>query len=124
MNKSNKHRLRIVYEKLESAFDDPTPEVINPYYEGLVNLDIYLDPKVLNTISLTSWSSSDDVEKWKNSLDKQGQIIKKVIEAQLDINEKMYTYFVGVDNVSLYLSFTTKKDFQRWNRGRIIDNLL
>lgn len=108
MDKTKKHRFRVVYEKLESAFDDPTPEVTNTYYEGLVNLEIHLDPKILNKINLTDWGNEGDIEQWKNALDKQGQVIKKVIEAQLNINEeKIFIITMVIMYILIYVNFVT-----------------
>lgn len=124
MKNKTKHRLRIVYEKLDFAFKEPENNVLNPYYDGLVNFDIYLDPNLLNRIQLSNWGDKEDVKVWKKHLNEQGQSIKKIIEEFLKIDDRMYSYYVGIDNVSLYLSFNTKKDFNQWNRNRIIDNIL
>lgn len=124
MKKKTKHRLRIVYEKLGSVFGDYGEEIENPYYDGLINFDIYLNPNILNSIKVSDWGSQEQINIWKNELDKQGQLIKMIIEGFLDIDETMYTYYVGVDDISLYLSFTTKNDYIRWNRQRILNNIL
>jgi len=122
--KKTKHRLRIVYEKIGSVFGEYGEEIVNPYYDGLVNFDIYLDPNILNAIKVSDWGSEEEINLWKNDLDKQGKLIKKIIEDYLNINETMYTYYVGVDDISLYLSFTTNNDYIKWNRQRILNDIL
>ncbi len=122
--KETKHRLRIVYERLESAFGEHGEEIINPYYDGLVNFDIFIDPEILNEIRLSNWGDTEEVKLWKDKLGDRGQTIKKHIEKYLEIDESMYEYFVGIDDVSLYHSFVTEEDYIRWSRERTLDNIL
>lgn len=124
MSKKSKYRLRIVYEKLESAFDEPDGITPNPYYDGLVNFELLLENKIFKGIDLANCSNKTEVNKWKNRLNKQGRVIKGLIEEFLKISDKEYNYFIGFDSQSLYLSFKTKSEFNRWNRSRIIDDIL